>query len=237
MDSTYPLAFLTRQHFLGCDPWDRSTPFILTITGSSGSGKSILARELEQRGMTRIISTTTRPPRHGEVPDVNYHFVDASSFATTLCEGGFAELTRRAGHWYGLTRAAIAEALTQARPMCVVLEPQGVRRMCALGKERGWRIQTLFVNQSRDQLARILVRRGPSASGQTGLEGVAMVDLLRSQTGWLSEMRWDVVIKTRVNPKVAGELATHLIDIARPGASRASVAARSNRRVMHAGSR
>ncbi len=237
MDSTYSLPFLTRRQFLGCDPWDQRTPFVLTITGTSGSGKGVLARELEQRGMTRIISTTTRPPRQSEVPDVNYQFVDASAFATTLCEGGFAELTRRSGHWYGLTRDVLAEALARGRPMCVVLDPRGVRRMCALGKERGWRIQTLFLNQSRDQLARTLVRRGPSDSGQVGNEGIAMLDLLKMQTGWLAELRWDVVINTHVSPKMVGALATRLIDIARPEKVHASGAGQSNRRVMHAGSR
>lgn len=237
MDSTQFIPPLTRFNFFGCDPWDRRAPFILTLTGTSGSGKGHLARELEQRGITRIISTTTRPARENEAPGVDYHFVDPRSFATTLCEGRFAELTRHAGHWYGVTCEVLDAALAHGRPICLVLDPRGVRRMCVWAKERGSRIQTLFLNQSRDHLARTLVRRGTTDSTQGGQAGTAIMDLLKVQTGWLADRHWDVVINTPATPKMVGALVTRLIEIARPEQERASGAALASRRLLHGVSR
>lgn len=237
MDSKQLMPPLTRLPLVGCDPWDRRAPFILTLTGTSGSGKGHLASELELRGFTRIISTTTRPPRENEVPGVHYYFVDPRSFATTLCEGGFAELTRHAGHWYGVTREVLAAALARGRPMCLVLDPRGVRRMRVWAEEQGWRIQTLFLNQSRDQLARTLVRRATTYSPQDGQEGTTMTELLRAQTGWLAELRWDAVINTAATSKVAGALASRLIETARPEHQPALGAAQAGRRLLHGVSR
>ena len=109
--------------------------------------------------------------------------------------------------------------------------------MCLLARERGWRIQTLFLNQSRDQLARTLVRRGPTDSPQYGPQGTAIMDLLKSQTGWLAELHWDVVINTAVSPKIAGALTTRLIDVARQARERAVAAPQPTRQLFHGASR
>jgi hypothetical protein len=104
-------------------------------------------------------------------------------------------------------------------------------------EEQGWRIQTLFLNQSRDQLARTLVRRATTYSPQDGQEGTTMTELLRAQTGWLAELRWDAVINTAATSKVAGALASRLIETARPEHQPALGAAQAGRRLLHGVSR
>jgi guanylate kinase len=225
---------LIRPHFFGCDPWSERAPFLLTLTGVSGSGKALLARELERRGMARIISTTTRAPRAHEVPDLHYHFLDPQAFAASFCAGGFIEATRHRSDWYAIGRDAIAAAEASRRPMCVVVDPRGVRRMRAVAAERGWRVQSLFVRYSRDQLARTLVRRFQAQMLEISCNSTSMMDHLKAQTGWEAELRWDVVVSAPTASNMP-ELATRLVQIARPAPVRAPAAAHLTRRLSHGG--
>ena len=239
MDSrhvSYPLT-LTRQRFVECDPWNARAPFILTLTGAMGSGKGYLAHELERRGMQRIVSTTTRPPRRSDIVDVDYHFVDAKSFGTALCEGQFVECARLAAHWYGVTRTDLSKALATGKPLLVVLDPRGVKRMRVLAQDQGWRIQTLFINQSRDQLARTLVRRGGADFRPIAPPDAAIMELLKQQAGWLAEVHWDVIINAPVGENMASALGTRLIETMRRGAERTISSTQPNRRLIHGISR
>ena len=49
---------------------------IVVLVGGSGSGKTTIAHELEKKGFRRLVTTTTRPKREGEVDQVDYFFVD-----------------------------------------------------------------------------------------------------------------------------------------------------------------
>lgn len=51
-------------------------PLLLILAGPAGSGKSTLCDRLVQAGMgfSRVVTTTTRRPREGEVNGVHYHF-------------------------------------------------------------------------------------------------------------------------------------------------------------------
>jgi guanylate kinase len=53
-----------------------SAPVLLVIAGPAGSGKSTLCDRLIQEvpAFQRVVTTTTRSPRDGEVNGVHYHF-------------------------------------------------------------------------------------------------------------------------------------------------------------------
>ena len=54
---------------------------LLIICGKSGSGKDALLKRLVQHyGFCPIISTTSRPPRFGEMNGVEYNFVSKEKF-------------------------------------------------------------------------------------------------------------------------------------------------------------
>ena len=63
------------------------------ITGPSGVGKGTLIRTLLERipDLELSVSATTRSPRPGERDGVDYHFVDAKTFAEMVEHSEFAE--------------------------------------------------------------------------------------------------------------------------------------------------
>jgi guanylate kinase len=66
---------------------------VFVITGTSGEGKSTLARELVQRmpELELAISATTRPRRPGEEDGRDYWFISEDEFDRKLAEGDFLE--------------------------------------------------------------------------------------------------------------------------------------------------
>ncbi len=69
------------------------TPVLLVVAGPAGSGKSTLCDRLVQEipGFARVVTTTTRAPRPGEVDGVHYHFLSADQFDAKLAENAFLE--------------------------------------------------------------------------------------------------------------------------------------------------
>ena len=59
-----------------------TAPLLLVIAGPAGSGKSTLCERLlrERPGFSRVVTTTTRAPRPGEINGVHYHFFAAEEF-------------------------------------------------------------------------------------------------------------------------------------------------------------
>ena len=86
---------------------------MFVLVGPSASGKSTVAQMLvEQLGMKRAVTTTTRKRRRGEPVDA-YHFVSKESFSVD----DMVESQEYAGNYYGLSKAEAAGS------NLVILEP------------------------------------------------------------------------------------------------------------------
>jgi guanylate kinase len=98
----------------------------VVIAGGIASGKTTLARELEERGFRRIVTYTTRPKRQGEVDGVDYHFIDSLDFSKKMSTGFFAEATVYRtvfGDWFYGSAKKDYKSLDNT---VIVLNPQGV---------------------------------------------------------------------------------------------------------------
>ncbi|PJF34000.1 MAG: guanylate kinase, partial [Phototrophicales bacterium] len=72
---------------------------ILLISGAPGSGRTTLQKILYVKyGVKRIVTTTTRPPRPGEVEGVSYKFVSEEQFDSI----DFCDKIEYSGYRYGL---------------------------------------------------------------------------------------------------------------------------------------
>jgi len=112
-------------------PPDRGGPRpgrLVVISGASGSGKSTLVRELVSRPGLRLrvsISATTRSPRPGEVPGVNYLFMARDQFEADRDRGEFLEWAEVHGQLYGTPAGPVRDALDRGTCIVLVIDVHG----------------------------------------------------------------------------------------------------------------
>jgi guanylate kinase len=104
-------------------------PLLLILAGPAGSGKSTLCDRLVQAGMgfSRVVTTTTRSPREGEINGVHYHFFSPAEFDERAARGEFLEWAWVHGRKrYGTLKASVLSPLGQGRDLVMSVDVQGV---------------------------------------------------------------------------------------------------------------
>lgn len=138
--------------------FNRST--LVTITAPTCSGKNYLLEGIERTfGWNRIVSTTTRGIRKGEVEGKDYYFITDEESRSIEKYGRFAELIEFRGIRYGVTSDEMGVKMNQDVPPMVILEPQGLamyKKMCF--KEK-WDVFTVYVSTVEEERIRRLNER------------------------------------------------------------------------------
>ena len=125
---------------------------MIVLAGASASGKTEVAKVLASKyGITKIVTTTTREKRKGEVDGVDYFFVTKEQFERMIHEDKFVEYTLYNGNMYGSTKDQIAP------DKCVVIDPAGLRSYIALGNSD---IVTFYLEASEETRYKRMVLRG-----------------------------------------------------------------------------
>jgi|SRR5215472_13274858 len=108
---------------------------LLILSSPSGAGKTTLTRRLKQRfaDLEFSVSHTTRPPREGEVPGRDYHFVDRERFGRMVAGDEFLEWAEVHDNLYGTSKGEIDRARAQpdCRGMIFDIDYQGARQIRA----------------------------------------------------------------------------------------------------------
>ena len=214
-----------------------TTPTLITITAPTCSGKSVLLEYLAKQGFTRIVGTTTRPPRRGEIEGIHYNFLTPEISEEMEIAGEFAELVTFRGVRYGVTHAEMAKKMTGDSPPIVILEPSGIELYRTYCQQHNWGIFKVYVNtkeatrierlNSRTaadiQAAAIEVSADGALEGLEGLTHILALErfekLLRTHTdrvlsitteerAWSNTYLWDAIV-TGENCKKAFEDLLH----------------------------
>lgn len=75
---------------------------MLVLVGASASGKTDIARILiDEYGYKKMITTTSRKPRRGEVNGVDYNFISRKVFENRMKKGKFLEAVSYNDNYYG----------------------------------------------------------------------------------------------------------------------------------------
>lgn len=134
-------------------------PFIVILTGPTCAGKSTLEAKLRETGFASVVSTTTRPPRVGEVDGKNYHFVNETRFSALQEEGGMVESVTFGGYRYGVTKVEIDRHASAGAPVVVVCEPNGRNQIINFCEQNGWAYHAVYVGNPDRVIAERFLRR------------------------------------------------------------------------------
>lgn len=100
----------------------------IIIFGKTASGKSRIVNELVKRGYKKIVTTTTRPARKGEVDGGDYNFISEEEFEQLINTRYFAEWKKydtAEGVWY--YGSPLDEISRSDNKSIVILTPDGYR--------------------------------------------------------------------------------------------------------------
>lgn len=134
-------------------------PLIVTITGPSSSGKTVLSHDLHERGFQALVSTTTRPMRRGEQDGVSYHFITPEAFHQLEVERALIESIVYDNNHYGISSHEAELAFALGKPAALVVEPHGMEQVTRYCHEREWEILRVFVNNPKPVLVERMLRR------------------------------------------------------------------------------
>jgi len=100
---------------------------LFILSGPAGSGKTTLCERLvaETAGLERLVTSTTRTPRPGEIDGRDYFFFDDAEFDRLIEEEAFLEWAPVHTHRYGTLRRLVEEKLGQNIDLCVNVDVQG----------------------------------------------------------------------------------------------------------------
>ena len=104
-------------------------PVLLILAGPAGSGKSTLCDRLvaEDPSFARVVTTTTRAPRPGEINGVHYHFLTPDDFDRKIAGGEFLEWARVHGERrYGTLAHSVLDPLAHSQNLVMSVDVQGV---------------------------------------------------------------------------------------------------------------
>jgi len=102
---------------------------MVVLSGPSGAGKSTLCQRLlaNEPNLAFSVSCTTRPPRRGEVPGRDYHFLSRAEFEARIAAGAFLEHAEVHGQFYGTPRQELMARLDAGGDVLLDIDVQGGR--------------------------------------------------------------------------------------------------------------
>lgn len=127
---------------------------MIVLSGPSASGKTEVAKLLAKKyGITRVITTTTRPTRINEIDGVDYFFVSKEKFLEMIKNDEFVEHTIYNDNYYGSTKAQVRD------DKCIAIDPTGLKSYIALHNPT---IVTFYLQVDEETRYQRMIDRGDS---------------------------------------------------------------------------
>jgi guanylate kinase len=117
---------------------------MVILSSPSGAGKTTLVKLLSKNKNFKIsISHTTRKPRHNEVSNKDYYFIDHKKFEQLIKNEEFLEYAKVFDHLYGTTRTPVIEKLEKGQNVIFDIDWQGADLI--KNKKLNYKLITFFV--------------------------------------------------------------------------------------------
>lgn len=178
-------------------------PTLLTITAPTCSGKNYLLETLEREfRFTRIVSTTTRQIRAGEVDGKDYQFISDAQSRMMEAEGLFAELITFRGIRYGVAHQEMHGKLNGSSIPMVILEPQGLAEYKKICTANNWGVYSVYIAATEDVRINRLNQRTIKEvlSGATDVNRIIrthtdrLLSITSEERRWSNTTFWDAII-------------------------------------------
>ena len=112
------------------DVLDQKERKIFLITGPTGAGKNWLTKKLEDVNFENVPSLTTRSPREGEIPGIDYYFISTSFFEKLENENRLCEKIVFGNDSYGVGKEILLNKLWKdTKNLIFIVEPNGLEQM------------------------------------------------------------------------------------------------------------
>ena len=99
---------------------------MIILSSPSGAGKTTLVNLLSKIDNFEVsISHTTRKPRHNEIPDKDYYFVNEEKFKRLIKNEEFLEYAKVFNNFYGTTRTPVIDNLNSGKNVLFDIDWQG----------------------------------------------------------------------------------------------------------------
>jgi len=131
---------------------------LFTIVAPSGAGKSsLVAGLLAHNAAIRLsVSTTTRPPRPGEMSGREYHFVTREAFQSLIAAGEFLEHAEVYGNFYGTSKKWIEQTRATGADVLLEIDWQGAKSVKKIFPDM---VYIYILPPSIEELQRRLIKR------------------------------------------------------------------------------
>ena len=117
---------------------------MVILSSPSGAGKTTLVKLLSKNKNFYIsVSHTTRKPRHTEIADKDYYFVNDEKFKQLIKNEEFLEYAKVFSHLYGTTRTPVIEKLEKGENVIFDIDWQGADQI--KNKELNYKLITFFI--------------------------------------------------------------------------------------------
>ena len=166
--------------------------FVVVISGKTCSGKTYtLNRMLENSNYTKLVTSTTREPRAGEVNGIDYHFIQSDLAEHYINNGNFLESNVHGNQIYGLTKIELNEKIDSGQIPCVILTPNGLAEYKKMLEPLGVHVLSFYIDCPEDTLFSRLAERALKDIEQSPTVDVVKTALLRVKDMVVKESGWD----------------------------------------------
>ncbi len=132
---------------------------LVIISSPSGGGKDSVINALLQRipKSTRVITTTSRPPRPGNENGVDYFFISKDEFERRIAASNFLEYNFYAGNYYGEEKQEVEKKLSSYAIVFTQIDVNGKHHLDALNFPH---LSIFLVPENLDVLRKRIAKRG-----------------------------------------------------------------------------
>jgi guanylate kinase len=117
---------------------------MVILSSPSGAGKTTLVNLLSENDSFEIsISHTTRKPRHNEIHDKDYYFVNKDEFKRLIKNEEFLEYAKVFNNFYGTTRTPVIDNLNKGKNILFDIDWQGADQI--KNKKLDYKLITFFI--------------------------------------------------------------------------------------------